>query len=443
MILLWFKAGKRWLPVFSFCLIFQAASLVNIGDSIGLSPAIVALLLLLAEAVLKRNSSVSRGGSAKPVTLALLALATAYALGTAFLNPKIFEGAPVSSPRYGGRVALGWEMGHLNQVVYLLLAVALFYIVSCRTPWREVQTAVNWFVAACAVASLMALYQLTGLPFPREIFATNPSYAIFKVYEIGAFTRANSTFTEASAASSTFAVALAILIWRTLSGVISPRNLLCCLVLLGGIISTLSTTGYLCLAFLFLVASYRYLSYWRTNRGARVVKPLLAVPCLLLGLGVALSDAQQAYLSELLNSVLFQKKESQSYRERSLANEYAWETAAATSWFGAGFGVCRGSSLVPTTIGNIGVPGVTLFGLLLLTVVSPQPRNSSLVSPLDRQIVVIGLSTYLLSLVISGPEMTSPLLWFFIGACANRTALPSLTSHRLTWTAPHPSTRSL
>lgn len=420
MLLLWFKAGKNWLPVMTFVLIFQAASLVNIGSGIGVSPAVLALVLLLVQSFTRKPSHKAIVDSPKPATIGLLALALAYSIVSAFLNPRLFVGVPVSNPRDGNRVSLAWETGHLNQVVYLVLGVALFYVVSCRTSYQDVRKAVDWFVGACVFAALITVYQVAGLPFPREIFATSPSYAIFTVYDIGNFTRANSTFTEASAASSTFVVALAIVLWRTLSGGYSTKNLVLCGVLLVGIILTLSTTGYLCLAFLLVVSFYRYFSFWGGSSYSRTIKPLLAIPLLLAFLSVAMSEVQRDRFSELLDSVVLKKGETASYRERTQANDDAWQSAAATSWLGAGFGVCRGSSVIPTTFGNIGVPGVGLFFLFLLFAVWPSVSVFFKPARVNHQSILLGLSTCLVGLVIAGPEMTSALLWFFIGAAAKR-----------------------
>jgi hypothetical protein len=75
-------------------------------------------------------------------------------------------------------VPLVWELGHLNQLFYLLLSFALYLVAAYWTPPAELTKSINWFLAGVAFASLIGLYQFvalkTGLPFPREILHSNP-----------------------------------------------------------------------------------------------------------------------------------------------------------------------------------------------------------------------------------------------------------------------------
>jgi hypothetical protein len=98
---------------------------------------------------------------------------------------------------------------------------------------------------------------------------------------MGGFARMNSTFTEASAAAEAFVAALALVLWRIVSGTVSIRNLLISVVLFIGLFLTVSTSGYLCIA---VVATICAVGYFRRTPGSpesRAAKVLLAIPVML------------------------------------------------------------------------------------------------------------------------------------------------------------------
>jgi hypothetical protein len=414
-----YRAKWRFLPVAMFMSVFQAASILNVGGSIGIGISYVLLMLALAKGSFSprpQARSLCRGNRIAGTLVALFIL---YATASAFFSPLVFQGTLYTNPKVGFGVPLTWETSHLNQLAYLILCGALFFIVSYRTPASELRRSVDWYIAGNLLASLIAIYQFvclrTGLPFPSHFLYTNPVYGIFEAYDISGFARVNSTFVEASSAAGFLTPALAILFWRLL---VKPtrKDGAYSIVIFGGLFLTISTTGYICFGFLLCIALVVYLFKWKGRAQARVTKlvfgaALAASIVALLGTPIIFEKG-----SDLLDLVIFSKPATFSYEQRSEMNNDALKTASDTAWLGAGFGVCRASGLLPTLLGNVGIPGVALFALLLVQVFRPAWRSKRHDFAFQGQLVFAS-AVLVFGLLVSGPEITSPPMWlFFAGA---------------------------
>jgi len=166
-----YRAQWQILPVMMFMSVFQAASLLNLmGGAIGVGPGYVLLLAIFVKScVVSRNKPQPRKASS--AASILLGLFATYAAASAFINPLLFEGVPYTNPKMGFNVPLRWETGHLNQLFYLLLNVALFLVVSRRCSAAEMRRSLNWFVGGSVLASIVAIVSpsrrtvsLTGSP---------------------------------------------------------------------------------------------------------------------------------------------------------------------------------------------------------------------------------------------------------------------------------------
>jgi hypothetical protein len=424
-----YKAKGRMLPVVMFMSIFQAASILNIGSGagqLGISPSFLLLLIVLATKML---SAPERGVLLHPPlqsTAILLILFTSYATLSVFLNPILFRDVPFTNAKFGYLVPLQWNMSYLPQLVYLLLSVSLYFVAAYRTTPAELTKALDWYVAGAVFASLLAVYQFiglkTGIPFPSDYLHTSPTYEIFEGYEINGFARMNSTFTEAAAAALCFTTALAIPVWRFLSGSVTLLNVGSATVIFIGLVLTISTTGYLCLAFIIAVGLLTYIFHWRGSHKARSNKLFLAIPAVILLIIVAVNPLFQEAFTGLIHTVILDKTQTFSYQDRTQINEDAIQTAAKTYWLGAGWGICRASSLLPTILGNVGIPGTLLFFLAIIQLFLPMLKRSGIQMQLHGA-VLFALATVLLNLVISGPQVDFPILWLLF-AIASRLASP-------------------
>jgi hypothetical protein len=421
---LWFRAKGQLLPVAMFMSVFQAASVVNLGFGsfeIGVQPAYLILVAALVARFAGRRPRKTGNWIPSTSTTLLLAAFVAYATVSAFIFPLLFKGVLISNPKFGFGVPLKWEFGHLNQVFYLLLSFAMYLVAAYWTPPAELSKSVNWFVGGVVFASLIGLYQLisikTGLPFPRDFLDTSPTYSIFGGYEIDGFPRMNSTFTEAAAAAFSMNVALAIVLWRFLSRPDSLRNLAYVCLIGMGLLLTISTTGYVCLAFLLVIAGTRYFARWKGSSEARTARVLLWVPVvlfLLVSLGVpAIRDS----FVKLAHTVLLDKTNTLSYQQRAEWNLDALKTAADTHWLGAGWGVCRASSFLPTVLGNVGIPGTGLIFAFCVKLLWPATQLNKLKLQLHGA-VLVALSAVLLDLMASAPELANPVIWLLFAVAA-------------------------
>lgn len=433
---LWHLAKGQLLPVAMFMSVFAAASVVNFGAGglqIGVQPAYVVLLLALGTRFLGRRPRKMKSWIPLTSTTFLIALFVTYAAVSAFVNPLLFNGIPITNAKLGGDVSLRFELGHLNQLAYLLLSFAIYLVAAYRTPPAELTKSLNWFIGGAVLAALIGFYQFgaskTGLPFPRDFLYTN-TYAMYDAYEINGFTRVNSTFSEASALAFCLTIALALVLWRFLSGSVTQRNVIYAGIILTGLILTLSTTGYLCLAYLLAVAVCRYLFHWVGNERARLAKLLLTFPALVMALTLLAVPAARESFVKLMHTVILDKQETGSYQERTRVNDNSLTTAAATYWLGAGWGVCRASSFIPTVLGNVGVPGALLFFAFCLKLIWSWFRKGNVRRPVHGA-VVFALGAVLVDLAVAAPEIVSPIIWLLFAVAAKLEGTPAFSAPRI------------
>jgi hypothetical protein len=409
-------AKWRLLPVAMFMSVFQAASVMNVANSIGLGISYVLLLMALGQAYLLTPPRPKDGRRGRASGSTLVILFGLYATLSAIVFPLCFEGTLYTNPKMGFNVPLRWEPSHLNQLAYLFLCIVLFLTVSYRTSMSELKRAVDWYVAGNGLASVIAIYQFvclrTGLPFPSEFLYTNPVYGIFHAYEISGFARVNSTFVEASAAAGFLSPALAILCWRLLDKPTWKDGVYAALIGVG-LFLTISTTGYLCFGFLMCLASAVYFFKWNGPVRPRIAKLLFGASLGFAVIALLGASVTRQAISELLDVVVLSKSSTYSYKQRGEMNADAWQTASDTAWLGAGFGVCRGSSLLPTLTGNVGVPGVLLFSCFLLRVFRPAWRTTRRALTFQGELL-FACAVVLFGLLVAGPEITGPPMWLFL-----------------------------
>lgn len=421
---LWHRAKGQFLPVAMFMSIFQAASVLDLnlgGLAIGVQPTYIILILALASKFTRRRPPTDRLWRPAQITTVLLGGFVAYATVSALVHPFLFAGVLISNPRMGFNVPLKWELGHLNQLFYLLLSFAIYLVAAYWTTPAELTKSLYWFMGGAVFASLIGFYQYvatkTGLPFPREILDTSPTYSIFKAYEIDGFPRMNATFTEAAAAAFSMTVGLAIALWRFLSRSDSFRGIAAVLVIGMGLLLTISTTGYLCLTFLLLVTASRYFAPQKGTLDSHHTRVLLVIPvCLFLFTMLAVGPIRDSVV-RLGHTVLFDKTTTSSFQERTVWNQNAFNAAADTFWLGAGWGVCRASSFIPTLFGNVGLPGAALFFALCANLLWPAFSPRKLKVPIHGA-VLFGLSAVLLDLSVSAPEIAHPIIWLLFAMAA-------------------------
>jgi hypothetical protein len=420
-----YPAKGQLIPVVMFMSIFQAASVLNIsagGAEVGIAPAYVILLIALVNKFVARATKAVKISPRTVRATSILACFVLYATLSAFINPFVFSGVLITNSKVGARVPLEWSPGYLPQVFYLLISFTLYLAVTSKTSPAELIKSLDWYVNGVSLASVIGIYQYVavkgGLPFPSNLLYTNPSYVIYNAYDINGFLRTNSTFTEASVAALSLSVALALVVAKMLYstrgvGVSALRALLIALAL----VLTLSATGYMCLIFVGLLSGFVYLFRWRGTARFKAAKFVLMIPVGIVVLILLTIPAMRQTATNLLHTVLIDKTESFSYQARTQLNEDALQTAADTAWIGAGWGICRASSFIPTALANVGVPGILLLGVFCAMVLHPIRKLHKVRRPLQG-VVLFALSTALLNLVVALPDIVHPVIWLLFAAGA-------------------------
>jgi hypothetical protein len=165
----------------------------------------------------------------------------------------------------------------------------------------------------------------------------------------------------------------------------------------------------------------------------------LAAPILLFVFAAAGVPAVRDSVLRLTHTVLLDKTSTLSYQERTMWNQNAFQSAADTYWLGAGWGVCRASSFIPTVFANVGIPGGLLFLAFCLQILWPIFGLRRLKVEMHGA-VLVGLSALLLNLFVSAPELTSPITWLLF-AMAAKFAPRGSTTMPARVIQPYPETR--
>ena len=422
---LWYPARGRLIPVVMFMSIFQAASVLNIsvgGAEVGLAPAYLILLIALVNKFVARATKPSKTSPRTARATSILTCFVLYATLSAFINPFVFSGVLITNSKVGARVPLEWSPGYLSQLFYLLISFALYIAVTSKTSPAELIKSLDWYVKGVSLASVIGIYQYVaakgGLPFPGNLLYTNPSYVIYNAYDIDGFLRTNSTFTEASVAAFSLSVALALVVGKMLYSTRAVgASALRALLIASALVLTLSATGYMCLIFVGLISGFVYIFRWRGSASFKAAKFVLMIPLGIVLLILLTIPAMRQTATNLLHTVLIDKTESFSYQARTQMNEDALQTAADTAWMGAGWGICRASSFIPTALANVGVSGVLLLGVFCAIVLYPIRELHKLSLPLHG-VVLFALSTALLNLVVALPDIVHPVIWLLFAAGA-------------------------
>jgi hypothetical protein len=421
----------RWLMGWTlFLSVFQAAAVVvvQIGGRypIGLQPVFFAAPIAILAWLLSRRPE--RWVSAPVARLcAPIYLFALFAVLSAVLFPKAFQGLLVDSPRQGlGAIhllPLHLTLSNLSIALYLIVCVLFFHVVleqAAASPDGSAgRRLVGWTLAGVCGAALVGFYQVAafrlGLAYPHDFFNSNPAYAQLYHSVVAGQARLTGTFTEASMASWFFGAGAVLCLWHVLFG--GRRGWYLAGLLASGpaLVLTESSTAYLILIGAAALLFLRLVCLERVT--ARTVGALGTAGVVLLALGAwELRDSHHVH--RLLNDLLFRKWRTGSYFQRAYSNRVAFHAFLATHGLGAGLGSLRASSLGATLLGTVGVVGVALAGWFALRLARIEWRVCSLARMRfpDREAVLAALLAMLGAGFVSVTDMLVYLpFWAFTG----------------------------
>ncbi len=339
---------------------------------------VAALMLLATVGQRQKRERLGLVLRSYPVGWSLLLL-VGYAIFGSYMYPRLYAGEAIVfvnaiDVRAGDAVArlikettLEPVSGNVTQTGYFCLSLLSFFavasfLVGSRTiaPARRGLFAFAIFTAGFGAIDFAA--KIVGIPDIFEILRT-ATYSMATEHAEAGFWRIVGGFPEASSYSMTTipALAFAFTYWRHTG---SKLALSLVIVLSGLILISTSTTAYMSLVVLGLVAVLRALLDMVAGRIGRAVIFVSLLPLALIGLGCLLLvlDAKifDAFAS-MLDRMVLQKSSSQSALERGYWNEKAIEALFATDGLGIGIGSSRASSFIVAYISQLGIVGVLLF----------------------------------------------------------------------------------
>ncbi|MBX5137748.1 hypothetical protein HJB79_02850 [Rhizobium lentis] len=372
-----------------------------------------------------------------------------FSVLSSFFLPRIFAGATLvySSARDAtgmmSTVAAPLSPGssNLSQSVYLLGDLACFAMVSGLARLGYARFIAQQLIVASIACFAFALLDigtfLTGQSYLLDVIR-NANYTMHTAETISGFKRIVGAFPEASIYGT---VALAyfsftLLLWlervrSRMAGMatlfIGPTILLCT-----------STTAYI--AGLFVVCMLVLFCFKRMVAGSAksshmtfLAITLFLIPCAIVALSLV-PDAWDS-ITNLVNTTLSDKLQSQSGEERTAWNTLALIAFVDTASFGAGLGTVRASSFIAALLSNVGLTGTLLFAAFLYSLLRAPSRQVSG----DRETHAIGNAaimatiSQIISAAISGSGTDLGLLFSTTaGLAAGCLAAPYVSQHRVT-----------
>jgi hypothetical protein len=437
--LVWIMSPDKLLRLMAMVSCFEAAAAFVIGG-FGVQPGLVPTLAFMGYVLLQFLLGARYPGTAAVWRLAFpFVLVTFWAVASSYLMPRVFEGTVSVWPQ---RQAFPYVLtplvpnpSNINQDISLVINCAFMILAACYLTRSRVSLApflraylMSGFIVA-GVSAWQFASRVAGVPFPDELFYSNPGWAILTAQNIGAVPRINGPFSEPAALAGYMASIVCATGWLLLQGRRERMfKWLFAVGLMTMAIST-STTGFAVLALVSAGVIVAALVGRSTRMIAAIVKiglPLaLAIGGMLLVASVFVPSFNQNVAAVFDATV--NKQQSSSYEDRTGADLDSLAEVFATYGLGVGWGSNRSSSLIPGLLAGLGIPGCAAliwFAAALLR----QTRAVRRAGCSREQLMVMdacggALVGFLLAAVVSGPSITSTVFFFLLGlliACSVR-----------------------
>ncbi len=427
--LFWTAKPIRLLQLAFVAGVFEAGAALVIGGGFGLPPAMVPGLLFIAFVMLQYALGMRYPAEA-PVLRAMIPLAAllGYALISEVMLPSLFAGRIMVWPQkpdalQPSLVPLAFNSGNITQPLYLamnvLMAITTALLVTRRSvPYDKILGAylLGGYIAV-GIAFWQFAARVAGLPFPDELFYSNPGWAIVK-QNLGSVPRIQGPFSEPAGLAFYLSGLCFCCLWLTAKGRrMMWINVLLPLAILAMLLST-STTGMLVLAI--GLPAMLLLAMLRTTRttSIRLIRNaamLMLGGSLLLGPVFLMKPALLHSVGEVINATLT-KGDSDSYSERTGLDADALASIIPTYGLGVGWGSFRTSSLVPGLLANAGLFGIAMVFWMFVRVARLSARAKAATYGHPAQSLVDGFSAALCgqfaAALLSAPTIGS--LGFFL-----------------------------
>ncbi|MBF0888691.1 MULTISPECIES: O-antigen ligase family protein [Gluconobacter] len=354
--------------------IFQAAAVLVMGG-LGLQPTMAPGMLFIAFMGLQFMLGVKFPAVGPTLKFCVpLFISFFWALLGSILLPRLFEGVVLVWPQkmddVAARVPLAPTRGNMTQDCYLVLDLVMFVMTVFFLTRREAdpRRLYNAYLLGAALACGIGFWEMAhrlvgSIPFPKELFYSNPGWAVLDGQMSGPVPRINATFTEPSSCATFLTGTLYSTVWSTLRGYGNWATRLMIFMSTLCLLMTTSTTGYVAmLAGLVLLIVYAVLS--RERRLFRRLMMFIAGGIVCMGVTTLALTAFAPDVVKAASVVMLEtqdKKQSASYEERTEKDADSYQLAFDTYGLGTGWGSDRSSSLLPGFLATIGVVGVLIL----------------------------------------------------------------------------------
>jgi hypothetical protein len=349
------------------------------ASGMSLRAAHLAAVLTMAVCTLQylNQSRDDRALRLSPAGLALMAFAV-YGIISATLLVRVFEGqvmvfpvsldavGPAISHSFGSTTApLRPSSSNISQLAYVLVACAFFLYLESLVRRNGLHWAEGALVVTALINIVLAVLDLIGADLLLEPVRT-ADYALLNEQAVQGLARIVGGFSEPAAFGAFSAAlfgyfAMSFLIGRRpLHGGLAAASLACALMSL----STSAIAAAAC-SLIFLVLHLRHVTGSGLPQGfAQMVIAALAAFVAIFVAAMMLTPLADT-LWRIIDQIFLSKAQSHSGLERR-----AWAMAGidafwATFGLGGGIGSMRTNGLLSTLLGNVGLPGLTLYALFL------------------------------------------------------------------------------
>ncbi|HUS06529.1 MAG TPA: hypothetical protein VMZ52_09545 [Bryobacteraceae bacterium] len=433
-------ASDRLIQLTAVLCVFPVASVLDLtfGEGLYSIPPCLLVALLLLPCALAHGHSWGQSGRLEMIVRMYLPLIgfTVFAVLTSVFVPLLFEGMyqAALSMDTSGIVPLEWGRMNVTQSVYLVVLVVFAILVSCELTGRRdaVRHAVNAFILCGYLAALIAAYQLVsdrfGWYFPVKMLYSRPEARSLELtvrqFQVGGLTirQISGSFSEPSTlAQFMLGAVFGAGYWWLRGG--APRRVKgLAIVSLATLLATVSSTAYVGLA-LSGVLLLTYLAMSGRLRGAVVAFVVIAAlaAAMLWAVGEQELAGFRTLAGNVLDLVLFAKRDSISFHVRWLVDSVALDGFVGTYGLGLGWGSTRGSSLLIHLLGNTGVIGIFFLTWFAWNI---RRRLRGGVPPVTG-FTVAALCGNLLGGALSVPDINSVTLWLLVGLAVAASLTPA------------------
>ncbi len=342
--------------------------------------------------VLAQRGNMTRGIEAAldPQRLLLFSAFLIYSIIGALVLPRMFSGmfevVPVSAFRFGTDI-LRPSPGNFTQTCYMMLSYATTLSFTIVGQSQEIQKHYRRALLCGAYALIgTGFLDLVAFTFHLEALLDpfrTASYTMLTDVEVQGAKRVVGLMPEASSFGSACVGTLSLILFmRPLYRSGAEQILATVALLLLALMTMLSTSSTAIVGFGVLIAVYgadllvRMLDPSNSRRDQLNIEISIIVLVLFFAfVGFVMKPSLFDPIISMVDKMVFQKTNSDSYAERSLWNRVGWQAFLDSGGIGTGLGSIRVSNWAISILGSTGILGATLlFGYIIQQLVAA-PRT--------------------------------------------------------------------